>query len=89
MNDKEKTLKNITMNLLRILVLVATGYAMSYYLHVYTVSEALGIPQKCIAQHNFMITLIGRLQETEQNLDSAVEKLSACADALLSCGEEK
>tara|TARA_B100001250_G_C19697536_1_gene743267 strand:+ start:860 stop:1129 length:270 start_codon:yes stop_codon:yes gene_type:complete len=83
------TIKNEAPRFLQVFFLVALGYAMSYYLHVYTVSERLGIPQKCIAQHNFMITLIGRLQETEQDLDSVVEKLNECGIALLDCGEEE
>lgn len=81
--------KNIIIWLAQALSFAAIGYSASFYNHVYTVSEAKNIPQECIAQHNFMITLMERIKKCEQNLDQFVELGEQCGEALIECKEHE
>ena len=81
--------KNIIIWLTQAVSFAAIGYSLSFYNHVYTISETTNIPQECIAQHNFMVTLLERLNKCEQNLDQFVELSEECGKALIECKENE
>tara|TARA_B100000214_G_scaffold374515_1_gene357527 strand:- start:612 stop:881 length:270 start_codon:yes stop_codon:yes gene_type:complete len=77
--------KKIIIWLVQLISFAALGYSASFYNHVYTTSLEKNIPQKCIAQHNFMVSLIDRAKKCEENLDEFVELGEECGKALMEC----